>query len=111
MKLVKIIIIVSISAIFLSSCQDVKDGLTGKKISQGEEFLIKKKNPLVVPPDFDLLPEPKLEKEIEGVDNLENEDQDIKKLLMGNSKKNTSSESNNSNDNIEKSILKKINKN
>ena len=34
------------------SCQDVKKGFSGKKINQGDEFLVIKKNPLVVPPDF-----------------------------------------------------------
>ena len=34
-------------------CQDVKKGIAGKKIDQGEEFLVIKKNPLVVPPDFE----------------------------------------------------------
>ena len=79
--LIRIIITISISAIFLLGCQDVKDGLAGKKISQGEEFLIKKKNPLVLPPDFDQLPKPKLETELENANSLEEADQDIKKLL------------------------------
>ena len=54
------------SQIFLflvSGCQDVKKGITGKKIDQGEEFLVIKKNPLVVPPDFEKMPLPKKENE------------------------------------------------
>jgi len=31
--------------ILLSSCQAVKDGLTGKKNKNSDEFLVKKKNP------------------------------------------------------------------
>ena len=44
--------------LFLCSC-GVGEALQGKKRSdQGDEFLIDKKNPLVLPPDFDKLPEP-----------------------------------------------------
>ena len=45
--------------ILLSGCQSVKDGLTGQKKSNSDEFLIEKKNPLVLPPEFVKLPEPK----------------------------------------------------
>jgi hypothetical protein len=47
----------------LSGCQDAKKGFSGKKIDQGEEFLVIKKNPLVVPPDFEKMPLPKKENE------------------------------------------------
>ena len=40
------------------SCQSVKDGLSGKKYESSDEFLVIKKNPLVLPPDFNELPEP-----------------------------------------------------
>ena len=44
--------------IFTMSCQSVKDGLTMQKKNNSDEFLIKKKNPLVLPPDYGKLPEP-----------------------------------------------------
>ena len=44
----------------LSACQSLKDGLTGKKKNNSDEFLVKKKNPLVLPPEFNKLPEPKI---------------------------------------------------
>ena len=44
--------------IFLSSCQSVKDALTGKKYEDSDEFLVIKKNPLVLPPNFNDLPTP-----------------------------------------------------
>ena len=44
--------------IFTTSCQSVKDGLTMQKKNNSDEFLIKKKNPLVLPPDYGKLPEP-----------------------------------------------------
>jgi len=52
-----------ISLIFLvTSCADtwgsVKRGLTGEKAKSTDEFLIKKKDPLILPPDFENLPTP-----------------------------------------------------
>ena len=49
--------------IFLvTSCADtwgnVKRGLTGSKQQTTDEFLVKKKDPLILPPDFDSLPSP-----------------------------------------------------
>ena len=49
--------------LFLISCQSIKDGLTGKKNENSDEFLVKKKNPLVLPPDYMELPKP------ESIDN------------------------------------------
>ena len=46
----------------LTSCADtwgnVKRGLTGSKQQTTDEFLVKKKDPLILPPDFDSLPTP-----------------------------------------------------
>ena len=45
--------------LFVYSCGSVGDALQGKKRSdQGDEFLVDKKNPLIMPPDFDKLPKP-----------------------------------------------------
>ena len=49
--------------IFLvTSCADswsnVKRGLTGEKKNTTDEFLVQKKDPLILPPDFDSLPSP-----------------------------------------------------
>ena len=49
--------------IFLvTSCADswsnVKRGLTGTKQKSTDEFLVQKKDPLILPPDFDSLPSP-----------------------------------------------------
>ena len=41
---------------FLCSCQNVKDALSGKKYENSDEFLVIKKNPLVLPPNFNDLP-------------------------------------------------------
>ena len=57
----KIINIILLFA-FLTSCADtfdsVKRGLTGAKKSSADEFLVKKKDPLILPPDYENLPNP-----------------------------------------------------
>ena len=89
----------------LSGCQSVKDGLTGKKNTNSDEFLVQKKNPLVLPPDYDKLPEPKTLKK-------NSEDEDIEIILgKGLSSINNSSKTKTSNGPLEKSIIEKIKKN
>ena len=51
--------IIILSSIFLYSCQTTKEALVGKKRSeQSDEFLVQKKNPLAMPPDYEKLPVP-----------------------------------------------------
>ena len=44
--------------LFLSGCQSAKDAFTLKKKSSADEFLVEKKSPLVLPPDYNKLPLP-----------------------------------------------------
>ncbi len=93
--------------IFLSGCQSLKDGLEGKKKSNNaQEFLIEKKNPLVLPPDYEKLPVPKSASKESNSSNQF----DLEKILNDNSKKDTSSELEN-NSSVEKSLLEKIKSN
>ncbi len=93
-----------ISLIILTSCGSAKDALVGKKRSDtSDEFLIKKKNPLILPPDYEKMPVPVGE----DTDIIKDESSKIKELVTDNQ---TKSENNNSeNSNLEKSILEKIN--
>ena len=99
-----------LSMILLTSCQGTKDALGGKTRSDNsDEFLVEKKNPLSMPPDFDELPLPENSIKNES----EQESQTLKnKLKVSSSEKNTTS-NNTSKDqtpsSIEKSILEKIN--
>ena len=61
----------------LFSCQSVKDALTGKKYESSDEFLVIKKNPLVLPPDFQSLPEPGDPVEMSREETIEAEIDDI----------------------------------
>ena len=95
---------------FLNGCQDVKKGFSGKKLDEGNEFLVIKKNPLEVPPNFNELPTPKsnnsnLEKDIIESDNSEN---DFKKLIEKKENKKNEVNSKKNNNNLEEKILDKI---
>jgi hypothetical protein len=81
----KIIIpFILLSTLFLFSCQSVKDGLSGSKNKNSDEFLVKKKNPLVIPPKYMELPEPKSSNIVNTLESIE-EDSKIEELIKTNS--------------------------
>ena len=93
--------------LFLYSCGSVGEALQGKKRSdQGDEFLIDKKNPLTMPPDFNKLPKPG-EANVKTTKNIQSEQSNIENLIKNN-KDNQTSSTNNQSTSIESSILKKI---
>ena len=95
--------------LLFSGCQDVKKGLSGKKIDQGEEFLVIKKNPLVVPPDFEKMPIPKNEiKKSNSIEVENNQDNDFKKLLKTQDQNVDLSDSRENPGDLEKKIIDKI---
>ena len=89
----------------LASCQSVKDGLSGNKGNNSDEFLVKKKNPLILPPDYSRLPDPKPNPKILNSTNSD----DIKKLLSLDDESDDFVIDNN--DSIEEFVLKNIKKN
>ena len=92
---------------FLNSCQSVKDGLTGRKGTNSDEFLVEKKNPLETPPSFGELPEPKKDKQENLADSI---DEDIEKLIENVSEKKQSN-SDSKDKSAEDLVLKEIKKN
>lgn len=67
MKFEKNIFLIVIFVTFISGCSSVKDTLTGvTKQKNTDEFLVKKKNPLVLPPNFNDLPKPQTQKNSEN---------------------------------------------
>ena len=53
------ILIIILFSILLYACESAKNAIEGKKRSeQSDEFLVEKKNPLAMPPDFEKLPAP-----------------------------------------------------
>ena len=65
----------------LFSCQSVKDALTGKKYESSDEFLVIKKNPLVLPPNFNELPSPEEAKRMSREETIETEIDDILSVI------------------------------
>jgi len=95
-------ILVIIILFVTSSCQSMKDGLTMKKKNNSDEFLIEKKNPLVLPPDYGQLPEPQKVNTSE-----KNSDISEIELLLNNNKTKKKKNSKNKSQ-VEKIILKEI---
>ena len=93
--------------IFLfTSCQSIKDGLSGRKNENSDEFLVKKKNPLVTPPKFMELPEPSNKKENTEAKQAES-DFDIKDILEIEKSSEVSSKSGSAEDFVLKQIQDK----
>ena len=68
----------------LNSCQNVKDALSGKKYESSDEFLVIKKNPLVLPPNFNDLPTPQDVADTSQIENIENEIEDLLSSIKNN---------------------------
>ena len=99
--MLKKIIQAVILTFFVTSCADtfssVKRGLTGAKSDSADEFLVKKKDPLILPPDYESLPTP------DERSTAREEISDFEKNLESLIEDETSSSSS-----VEGSILKKI---
>ena len=91
----------------VTSCQSVKNALSGAKQENSDEFLVQKKNPLVLPRAFTDLPEP-IEESPEVVEVQIEED--IEKLLQVQDSINTTNNTSDSSS-IESFVLKKIKEN
>ena len=94
--------------IFLvTSCADtwgtVKRGLTGAKQQSTDEFLVKKKDPLILPPDFESLPSPSDEEET--IEEMSSFEKTLKQASA--TETTTSSEGSSTEDSILKQIRKK----
>ena len=96
----KIILILFLS-LFTISCSDtlgsVKRGITGAKGDSADEFLVKKKDPLILPPDFENLPTP------DEATMIMDENLIFEKTLEATDEENSSVSNS-----VESSILKKI---
>ena len=101
MKLTKILLILILTLVF-NNCTNVKNVVTGQnKTKSADEFLIDKKNPLVIPPEFSKLPVPK--EQSENLNEENNEEINLSKVLEKSKKKNKKISSDGS---LEKSISK-----
>ena len=108
MRFIKIIIILLTTSLFLFSCSGLKKGFTNQKKNNSDEFLVEKKAPLVMPPDYKELPKPKKNQETSSLKENKN---NIKSLLINEDNPESNSEKDQLNKNLEESLLDKIKKN
>ncbi len=107
MKVLNIPLILILASL-ISSCGTVKDAFTNQKKNSSDEFLVEKKSPLSMPPDYKELPVPKTSQ-----NQSENDDKKIKSLITNNDNiedQNTKNSNNQSQD-FEQTILEKIKQN
>ena len=93
--------------VMLASCGTLKEGFTNQKKNNSDEFLVEKKSPLLMPPNYDELPIPNSENVLNN-----NENNEIKKLITKSEDSSSSLDnSENINGTVEEFILDKIKNN
>ena len=100
MKKFNLLFVFGIALIILSGCNTVEKGFKNPKKNSSDEFLVEKKSPLVMPPEFNELPIPN-----QNEDTSQKQENNIKNLISDNNG-NTDQEASNSD--LEGSILSKI---
>ena len=101
MKKINFLLIILITLVSCGSVEEAGKVLRNEKIKTTDEFLVKKRKPLVLPPDYNEIPEPGTKTE-----NKINENEKIKKMLKSTEKTNIKNDSSST----EQSILNKIRK-
>ena len=96
----KSIFFIILLMLILNSCGTVREGFQNPKKNSSDEFLVEKKSPLVLPPEFDELPFPKDKK-----DNTDVNKNSLKELFSQNETENKESSTNKK---LEDSLLDKI---
>ena len=106
MKKIKVMLFLTIVFFTFQSCQTIKEGFTSQKKKSTDEFLVEKKSPLTMPPDFNELPLPKISENIEEEENESGNN--IEKLISNN---NSPESSGVQDKNFENLIIEKIKQN
>ena len=107
MKNFKILILLNIFLI-VSSCGTLKEGFKNQKKNNSDEFLVQKKSPLVMPPEYDKLPVPNQQED--EVKNSEAEP--IKELILNKDDQNQKlNEKSDVSNNLKNKLLEKIKNN
>tara|TARA_X000000950_G_scaffold256454_1_gene321905 strand:+ start:347 stop:667 length:321 start_codon:yes stop_codon:yes gene_type:complete len=104
MKIFKSVFFVILISCFLYSCNTLKKGFESKRKNSTDEFLIEKKEPLIMPPDFEKLPTPKKNQD----NNLQKNTNKIEKFIATDNTNKSLDSDNKSNQNTENFILDKI---
>ena len=87
--------------LILNACQSMEDALTLKKRNNSDEFLVEKKSPLVLPPNYGELPLP-------GEEINEKQNNEIQVTLSSEKIKINETITNSQPSSLEKSVLEKI---
>ena len=105
MKKFKIIFIIIFLSTLSHGCTTLKEGFESQRKNSTDEFMVEKKKPLVMPPDFEKLPIP----DQNQLNNQQENISQIEELIVRDNTANTNSKSsNNSNKKTENFILDKI---
>lgn len=88
---------------FFYGCGVISEGFKSPKTDKSDEFLVEKKSPLRLPPNYNELPTP-----IEKKENQKLDEQSIKDLISNNENINNKSKNNSD---LESSVLEKIKNN
>ena len=91
-----------ITLVSCGSLQEAGKVMRNEKINTTDEFLVKKRKPLILPPDYNELPKPGSNTTIEK----SNEEKSIKKILKAPKEEKSSRKSSS----VEKSIIDRIRK-
>ena len=106
MKYFKLFILINL-ILFVYSCGTIKEGFSNQKKNSSDEFLVEKKTPLILPPDFDELPAPQ-SSEAQSEKNKNS----IETLITNNQEKENKDDNQNIlNKSLEESFLEKIKNN
>ena len=101
------LILIGVMAVLFSGCSSVKSAFDSGRKNGSEEFLVEKKSPLSIPPDFDELPVPQVDKE-----EKKDQDKDIELLITKDvTNQDNTDQINNSDEEFLKLILDKIRNN
>ena len=103
MKQFKFYILIVIAILF-TSCSSLKEGFTNQKKNNSDEFLVEKKSPLVMPPDYNELPIP-------NEKNINKESNEIKSLISKSKNGEIEENFDKKSSSFEESILEKIKNN
>ena len=103
MKKLKFIILILTLTFTLQNCSTIEEGFSSQKKNSTDEFLVEKKSPLVMPPEFNELPEPKILNTEKIAD-----DKKIKEMISNNK---STDNSITKNKNLENLIIEKIKQN
>ena len=107
MKKFKIIFFIILVTYFFYGCATMKKGFESQRKNSTDEFLVEKKQPLVMPPDFEKLPIPSQNQKISQQENINQ----IEELIVTDNSEDTNAQNSvNSNQKTENFILDKIKK-